>query len=216
MASTLSNCTLTSNFAEGEGGGGGGGAWGCALNNSILAGNSAGLGKWENMVGEARGGGAGFSTLNNCTVTGNSARGVGGGAWNSSLNNCIVYFNTARADQNYASSALNYCCTKPLPTNGLGNLTADPQLADISHLSNGSPCIGTGSAAYSTGADIDGEAWSSPPSIGCDEFHAGAVAGPCSLESPQITSQSRRVFLLSLQRWSRVGRPAARGTWVRD
>src|SRR5439155_10983963 len=31
---------------------------------------------------------------------------------------------------------------------------------------------------YASGTDIDGEPWASPPSIGCDEFHAGALTGP--------------------------------------
>jgi hypothetical protein len=29
--------------------------------------------------------------------------------------------------------------------------------------------------------DIDGEAWANPPSIGCDEYHAGAVTGPLTV-----------------------------------
>ena len=63
----------------------------------------------------------------------------------------------------------------------MGNITDEPLLADVSHLSAGSPCIGRGNAAYASGTDIDGEAWSSPPSIGCDEYHAGAVTGPLSV-----------------------------------
>jgi hypothetical protein len=48
-------------------------------------------------------------------------------------------------------------------------------------LSAGSPCRGAGSAAYATGTDIDGESWSNPPSIGCDEYNVGAVTGPLTV-----------------------------------
>ena len=188
---TLNNCTLTGNVAdEGRGGGAagstlndcaltgnstpsgdGGGAYDCTLNNCTLTGNSA-----------YDGGGALFCTLNNCTLSGNSANNYGGGALASTLNNCIVYFNSAPVDVNYdTSSMLNYCCTTPMPTNGVGNISADPQLASASHLSAWSPCIGAGSATYVSGTDIDGEAWNNPPSIGCDEYHAGAVTGPLTV-----------------------------------
>jgi hypothetical protein len=32
-----------------------------------------------------------------------------------------------------------------------------------------------------TGLDIDGETWANPPSIGCDEYHPGAVTGSLSV-----------------------------------
>jgi PKD repeat protein len=95
-----------------------------------------------------------------------------------------VYYNTATRNANganYSGGTLNYCCTTPMPPNGQGNITLDPQLASASHLSADSPCIAAGSAAYATGTDTDGEAWASPPSIGCDEYHAGAVTGPLSV-----------------------------------
>jgi len=199
-SAVLSNCVLTGNSGGGAYGGtlnncvltgnSGGGAYNCALNHCVVSGNTGGgvgSSTLNNCVltGNSAyyyGGGASGSTLNNCTLTGNSAI-YGGGAVSCTLNNCIVYFNTATTWANYdnPSSTLNYCCTTPMPTNGVGNITADPQLASASHLSAWSPCIGAGSATYASGTDIDGEPWANPPSIGCDEYHAGAVTGPLTV-----------------------------------
>ena len=48
-------------------------------------------------------------------------------------------------------------------------------------LSAESPCIGAGSATYTSGTDIDGDTWNNPPSIGCNEYHAGAATGPLTV-----------------------------------
>jgi len=179
--STLDNCTLIGNLANRtvSGGGGafggiGGGAFGGALNNCTLADNSAAL----------DGGGVAVSTLNNCRLTGNSASGSGGGASEATLNNCtlagnsadqsggadfgvlnnsIVYDNTAfYAGDNYNTLAtLNYCCTTPLPVNGVGNITNPPVFLDQPggnlRLQTNSPCINAGNNAYSPGpTDLGG------------------------------------------------------------
>ena len=138
-SSTLNNCTLSGNSA-----GGGGGAEDCELNNCIVSGNTND--------------GADDSTLNNCTVTGNS----GWGASYDTLNNCIVYFNSDTNGGNYdPSSTLNYCCTTPMPTNGVGNITNAPLFVDYAggnlRLQSNSPCINSGNNAYVVGStDLDG------------------------------------------------------------
>jgi len=154
--STLNNCTLTGNSALG---GWGGGAYFGTLNNCTLTGNSA-----------YYGGGAGGCTLNNCTLTGNSAYYGGGGAIDCTLYNCIVYSNTSTAWANYYeekyyqeeyNGILSYCCTTPMPTNGVGNITNAPLFVDYAggnlRLQSNSPCINAGDNAYVVGStDLDG------------------------------------------------------------
>jgi hypothetical protein len=101
--------------------------------------------------------------LNNCTLSGNSAPHFGGGAFGGTLENCIVYFNMANNGPNYASpSNLNFCCTIPLPANGVGNITNTPLFVNTNEWSNlrlqsNSPCINAGHNAYASGAtDLDG------------------------------------------------------------
>jgi hypothetical protein len=150
--STLNNCMLKSNRAYY-----GGGVLGSALRNCILTGNSADNGS----------GGASYdSTLYNWTLTENSAF-VGGGAYGGELYNCIVYFNSSPHVANYYGDAydpieLNYSCTTPTPTNGIGNITNAPIFIDMPagdlHLRYGSPGIDAGTdLSDSITTDFDGD-----------------------------------------------------------
>jgi len=126
--STLYNCTLTGNSAAWFGGG----ASGCTLYNCTVTGND--------------GGGSAGSTLYNCTVTGNDGGGVTTSFDGSTVFNSIVYYNFGG---NYANGTiLNYCCTTPLPTNGVGNITTPPWFMDWAagdfRLREESPCIDAG------------------------------------------------------------------------
>lgn len=136
-SSTLYNCTLTGNrvLSNMFGSGGGGGARFSTLYNCTVAGNLA-----------PEGGGAVYSTLYNCTVTGNDGGGIGGLYGESTVYNSIVYYNYGG---NYAEgTTLNYCCTTPLPTKGVGNITGPPLFMDMAagdfRLREESPCIDAG------------------------------------------------------------------------
>ena len=131
------------------------------------------------MISNFAGGGGGVSgcTLNNCTLTGNSATVYGGGAYGCTLTNCIVYFNTAPHGANYGDIrdyfgpvpapysdeliSLNYSCTTPLPTNGVGNITNEPAFVNPAagnyRLRSDSPCIDAGTnLSASITNDLDG------------------------------------------------------------
>ena len=122
------------------------------------------------------------AVVSNCLITGNSASYGGGGTYGGTVNNCIVYYNSANSGANFFTryGAYAYSCTTPNP-GGVGNITAEPQLASASHLSPDSPCIGAGNYAICGGVDIDGETWLNPPCMGCDQVAAGGVTGSLSV-----------------------------------
>jgi len=164
---TINNCTISGNTS----GGNGGGTFYGIINNCTISGNSAG----------DNGGGTYVSTINNCTISGNTSGGNGGGTYNDTVNNSIVYYNSAPNYPNRQGGSYNYCCTTPDGTNGTGNISADPLLLSTFHIATNSPCIGAGINGYSYGVDIDGDAWKTPPSIGCDEVYANAISGSLSV-----------------------------------
>lgn len=131
---SLYNCSLTGNSAEQ----GGAAVFLCNLYNCIVTSNSYA--------------GADHSTLYNCTVTANSA-----GISSSALFDCILYYNPG---WNYWNCTFNYCCTTPMPTDGVGNITNAPlfidQLNGDFHLQPESPCINAGNNAFvSSPVDLD-------------------------------------------------------------
>jgi hypothetical protein len=138
---TLYNCLVTGNSAGGWVGRGGG-AYGGTLDHCTVAGNAGGGASdgtvYNSLVIENAGGSDG--QFFNCTVVGNNG-GVSGTVFNS-----IVYYNFG---ENYEEeTTLNYCCTTPLPTNGVGNITGPPLFIDMAagdfRLREESPCIDAG------------------------------------------------------------------------
>jgi len=154
----VERCVLMGNIAKW-----GGGAADATVRSSVLSGNRA----------EDRGGGAYRGTLNNCTVTLNDA-GKGGGVADVTLKNSIVYYNTAGIAPNHSGSTIQYSCTTP-DAPGTGNIGGPPELASETHLSAGSPCVGTGLETAAYGTDIDGENWQTPPCMGCDQYSPNAT-----------------------------------------
>jgi hypothetical protein len=124
--------------------------------------------------------------LYNCTLVGNSA-GVGGGAGSSALYNSIAYFNSATNGANYdTNSVLDYCCTAPLPTNGIGNIDLNPLFVDYAsgnlRLQSNSPCINTGNNDYVTNStDLDGN-----PRIAAGTVDMGAYECQPSISGGQF------------------------------
>lgn len=183
------NCVFEGNRS----GSAGGGSYGADLHNCILKGNLAltgggifgGMNEYcaiiNNRATEGAGG-ADSSYLAGCTLTGNSGLSCGG-AYGGRLDNCIVYFNKAdRGDTaNYVSATIYTSCTTPLPTNTVGNISADPQLVDAFHLSSSSPCRGIGNPVFIRGKDIDNDPWQDPPPLGCDEYNPGPITSALSV-----------------------------------
>jgi hypothetical protein len=170
---TLNNCTLSGNKANS----GGGGSYEGILNNCLLTGNYAsvygggsegsrlsGCIFYGNSAGQ-QGGGAytalynSSSYMNGCTLSSNSAP-LGGGAYDYVMSNCIAYYNSAPTGSNYSSGSLNYCCTMPLPTNGVANITNEPLFVNLIggnlRILSNSPCINAGHNYPTNLTDMDG------------------------------------------------------------
>ena len=148
--SVIENCILTDNSADKNGGAGYLGIFNqCKISNNHASNTGGGIYK---------------SVLNNCTISGNYGPSAGG-ARDSTLNNCIIWDNIEHVNangegDNWFNCTINYCCTTPMPTNGTGNITSDPQFISSNdlHLAISSLCIDSGNNAYTQGAtDLEGD-----------------------------------------------------------
>ncbi|MGN6552654.1 MAG: right-handed parallel beta-helix repeat-containing protein, partial [Verrucomicrobiota bacterium] len=151
------NCVIRSNAANNFGGG----AYQGKLVNCLIS---------TNRTTAGSGGAACDVILVNCTVVSNGNYGVYQTAPNLlKITNSIVYFN---APANFPGGVSCYnSCTTPLPT-GSGNFTNQPGFfLDALHLTSASPCRCAG-LSVASGTDIFGNAWATPPSIGCAEWQA--------------------------------------------
>jgi parallel beta-helix repeat protein len=138
-------CTISSNRADR-----GGGVAGSTVYNSLL----------ENNKAEGYGGAVYLCNTYGSTLIGNSAVLGAGGAYYGNLKYSIILNNSGLSGDNWDSDvSLDYCCTKPLPTNGVGNIDADPQFVPNSayHLFASSPCIDAGGNYAISGTDRDGK-----------------------------------------------------------
>jgi hypothetical protein len=186
------DCKFEGNTAhDGGGGAAGSTSYRCvfAYNSSTHNGGGVNGGQMFSCVvnrnSSSTGGGVAGGVHYNCTIVQNRAVEFGGGVLGGTFYNSIIYDNVAPYHANYSSGlsfedlssvSMKYCCTSPwLP--GEGNITVDPSLASISHLSSISPCIGAGSSNYSKTVDFDGQAWSAPPCIGADQYLPASTTG---------------------------------------
>ena len=175
----VSNCVLTNNSAIY----GGGISFG-TLNNSLVVLNLA-----------SYGGGAYFAAVNNCTVVRNYTTTPiqfhGAGTYDGITRNSIVMYNYDNYPHGFTEddyfaqggpAQYYYSCTSTTPPKvGAGNISASPLFLDWFHIASTSPCFSSGSPLYSAGADLDGEPWNNPPSIGCDEVVLANLVGPLSV-----------------------------------
>ncbi len=197
--STLYNCLVRGNSSTGSGAGGSSSTfWNCVLTENKTGASGGGAG-WSilhnclvvsNQAVNYGGGLYNGSNYYNCTVVKNTAAhggGVDGVTYPCLIYNSIILGNSASSgSSNWEGTVQGYnsCSIPRLPptSSGFGNITNDPAFVDAAfHLSAASPCRGTGSSAFATGTDLDGEAWNSPPSMGADEVYDAEFTGTLSV-----------------------------------
>jgi len=192
---------------------------GAAIRNCIVYGNTA-----SSAWGGSYGGGIDLwgADIVNCTIVDNSAGSAGGlGSSGGTVVNSIIYSNSASLNPNYAGSAVfQHCCTIPLITNWVGNITNAPSVVDWSspdlHLRAGSLCIDAGTNTFWSSGDSDIDShprqFNGAVDIGADETYVQAVeiSMSNSVETFWIAPVSAKLQLKRSQHlltgiWSNVG-----------
>jgi len=187
ISGIVANCLLTNNCAVY-----GGGINSGTLNNSLVEFNQA----------SGSGAGAYYANLNNCTVLNNRVNTPnysainGAGTYYGIVNNSIVLgnfdnapFTAGNLPDNfyppYPMAQYAYTCAAPSQGQsslvGSGNLNVNPNFLDGYHLATNSPCRGKGNVLYTSGYDLEGQPWASPPSMGCSEVVISNLVGPLSV-----------------------------------
>ncbi|HSU56700.1 MAG TPA: PKD domain-containing protein, partial [Candidatus Dormibacteraeota bacterium] len=185
------DCDIIGNGAAADGGGGYLGAFNrCRiLSNTSVSGGGVYLAAVANSLIQSNvaqsGGGVSACALSNCTVVGNVGLNnffsAGSGMNSTIARNSIIYNNTGAPNWGgFGIQTSTNCCTIPAIV-GTGNMTNDPQVLDGFHLAITSPCRGAGNPLFVSGVDLDGEPWTNPPSMGCDEVWEAALTGPLSV-----------------------------------
>lgn len=205
----------TSTIAFNSSGGEGGGAYGGIFYNCTISGNTAvsgggasrGLGVFlfgcvvTDNYASSQGGGVYDGVVVHSTVVRNSTDGSGGGLKDCSVQKSIVWANQASLlESNLDGCTVEYSCSTPLPS-GIGNIDSNPQLVSAGHIAGASPCIGAAKNEALSYTDLDGEAWLSPPSMGCDEVVAGNLTGALSVVVSGVVTQVLEGATLSFDGW---------------
>lgn len=194
-------CQIIANVATGLGAVGGG-AMNATLQNTLIYKNRAPIPSSSSSSGD----GAYQSTLQNCSLIENLSDGLFfGSAYNS------ISWGNGRFDYR-GSMIMNHCCAEFAFANyGTNNLYVDPQLVDPQHLSETSPCRGSGGGLFPSLYDLDGDSWQSPASMGSDQYNAGSRIGPLAVavEAFNLTNLVNREVVLI----GRVSGNASRIAW---
>jgi hypothetical protein len=223
--SYLLQCTVTANRATTGGGMHGGFARSCLIATNFATGVYGARAEACRLIGNQNNGawgsqlqacflqrnhpyGAMNSTNLNCTFLENSSATVLGRS-----TNCIMWFNGF----SFSSDLRVNCLLQPGEDSGTAfNANNSPFfpnfLSDGVHLASDSPAIGRGANIGLSGTDLDGQPWTSPPSIGCDQW----TPQPLLVAQPRIMPGNlpRQAILLAdmagqapLCWWTRDGIP---------